>query len=459
MSDEEKVDVTNEEDQMQIMMQPDADTVLVAESDLAGLDSPKALAIADFDDSKIKILGHREIPMAMRSQRGKAGIVALLENLYVVPGLNARLPTQEWEDHIEWLTGQIIAEGFREDCPLLVFPTIDASGQQKYGIISGESRYQAALRAAKRGFPITSVPIVLSAEGLSMEDMSVQLATSNSGKPFTPIELSYLAQRFSKWGRDVPEIAKILKFSENYIQQLLRIARAPNKVREMIKSGAVSFQSALVALNKDSTTAVEQLEKSVAMAKAAGKTRVTSKFLPEKQAQKASRTFAPEMHSFLQKLRNNEGMMGLLDDEDRVEIENLLGKIDEIANATPESIAKSKAEAAAKKQASQEARAQKKADKVAKDAERERKKADKLAKEAEAARKKAEKEAKKQAEAAAKKESAKAKPAAKATPKPAAKVTSKPETRSSGTSTTTTRIKDGAATVTDDDDVQQHPAD
>ena len=36
MSDEEKVDVTNEEDQMQIMMQPDADTVLVAESDLAG---------------------------------------------------------------------------------------------------------------------------------------------------------------------------------------------------------------------------------------------------------------------------------------------------------------------------------------------------------------------------------------------------------------------------------------
>ena len=448
MTDGEKqVNETTQEDALRIVQQPNADIVFATPSDIEQFDSEKAREIAEFDDSKIKILGHRDFSMEVRSERGKANQTVRIENFYIVPGLNARLKTPEWEAHIEYLTGRILEEGFRDDCPLLVFPTEDTAGNQKYGIISGESRYHAVNRAIKRGAPIKSIPVVLCPEGSSMEEMSVQVATSNSGKPFTPLELSLLAQRFAKWRKDPAEIAGLLKVSTNYVNQMLRIAAAPHEVRAMIQDGHVSFGTALAALTNDTTTAVDSLRKGVAMAKAAGKTRLTNKFLPEKQAQKAARTFSPEMHAILKRIQANEMTMGLIDDEDRNAINDLVSKIDEMASATPESIAEAKAKKDAEAQAKKELSVQKK--KIA---------AENKAK-VKATREAAEK--KRQAKTAAAEEKAAAKAAsaqAKAPKAPkTAKTISKPQT-AGGNATTRVRTKDDeGARMQDHEDFQSHP--
>ncbi|KGG87397.1 hypothetical protein P245_20250 [Comamonas thiooxydans] len=466
MSDgEQQVEVTSTKDQVQIAQQPSADIVFATPSDIEAFDSEKARAIAEFDDSRIKILSNREVSVTVRGERGKANPSIRLENFFIVPGLNARLQTQEWEDHIEWLTGQILKEGFREDCPLLVFPTLDESGQHKYGIISGESRFHAATRAAKRGAPIVSLPVVLTSEGSSMEEMSIQVATSNTGKPFTPLELALLAQRFAKWRKEPAEIARFMKVSTNYVHQLLRIASAPHQVRAMIQDGTVSFGTALAAINADSTTAVESLQKGVAMAKAAGKGRLTNKFLPEKQAEKAARTFSPEMHAFLKRLQSNELTMGLMEDEDRTALNDLVKKIEEMANATPESIAQAKAEkdAAAKEKKEEQARKKK----LAAD-----NKAKALARKQEAAAKRENKRAEKNQKdqdqnqsAIGRGTSAKAttgKKAADGANKPSkgkANATSQAQA-SAGTSKATVRIRDGADLGgSEDDDAQRHPDD
>lgn len=468
MSDGEKqVEATSTEDQVLIAQQPSPDIVFATPSDVEAFDSEKARAIAEFDDSRIKILSNREVSVTVRGERGKANPSIRLENFFIVPGLNARLQTQEWEEHIEWLTGQILKEGFREDCPLLVFPTLDESGQHKYGIISGESRFHAATRAAKRGAPIVSLPVVLTSEGSSMEEMSIQVATSNTGKPFTPLELALLAQRFAKWRKEPAEIARFMKVSTNYVHQLLRIASAPHQVRAMIQDGTVSFGTALAAINADSTTAVESLQKGVAMAKAAGKGRLTNKFLPEKQAEKAARTFSPEMHAFLKRLQSNELTMGLMEDEDRTALNDLVKKIEEMANATPESIAQAKAEKDAEAKRKKEESASKK--KLAAE-----NKAKALARKQEAAAKRANKQAEKNQKAHGQNQSAvgsgtstnakatagkKAVDGANKPSKGKANATSQAQA-SGGTSKATVRVRDGADLGgSEDDDAQRHPDD
>lgn len=412
-----------DEDALMLQMRPSADTVLLTDDELSEIDSDKAEKMKNFDDSKVKILNNQDFPIDIRGSRNRATQAVALENFYIVEGLNVRLNTSSWSEHINWLANQIIAEGFREDFPLLVFPTTNASGEQSYGIISGESRYHAALLAKKRGADIKTLPVVLAAEGLSIEEMNIQLATSNTGKAFTPLELALLAQRFSKWQRTPTQIAQILNLSLNYVCQLLKIAKAPNKVRAMIQDGSVPFHVALSAVNTDQTTAVAVLEKGVQQAKAAGKERMTAKFMPENQIKKAERTFAPEMKSVLQELFSNEALMQFMDDETRVKIEDVLSKITTMSSETPES----KAKALELKKAAQ---AKKKADKAAA----------KLAKEAA-------KEAAKLAKASSKPASPGRKPA-----------TAKQESKQTH-SKSTVRVPDKSQCQDQGEDFQSHPED
>lgn len=356
------------EEQVQLFLQPDlSNVVAVTTSEVDQIDSAKAQKMLDFDDSGIRVLNHSDIPVIMRSTRLKAPLSVALNDLYIVPGMNPRLDTEEWNQHIDWLAGQIQKDGFRDDCPLLVFATTEpGTNRPVYGIISGESRFHAVGRANKRGAQITAIPVTLAAEGMSIEEMTVQLATSNTGKPFSPLEQAVLAQRFSKWGRDLKEIAAILKVSSAYVSQLLKIAKAPNKVRAMLQEGSISFGAALSALNADPTTAVAALEQTAAAAKAAGKKTGTSKFMPEQQATKAARAYAPQMQNLLKKIKSNEGAFALMDDEVREAVESLLEEIQKMAERKPEEIAKAAAEKKAEKDANRAKRLAAKAEKEAK---------------------------------------------------------------------------------------------
>lgn len=433
----------NEEPVQLFLQQDQTDVVTVSTSEIDQMESPKAQKMLDFDDSAIRVLGHNEIPVLMRSTRLKAPLSVALNDLHIVPGMNPRFDTEEWNQHIEWLAGQIQQEGYRDDCPLLVFATTEpGTNRPVYGIISGESRFRAVERANKRGAQILAVPVTLVPEGMSIEEMNMQLATSNTGKPFSPLELAVLAQRFSKWGREPKEIAKILKVSTAYVNQLLKISKAPNKVRSMLQEGSISFGAALTALNADPTTAVAKLQQTAAAAKAAGKKTGTSKFMPEQQATKAARAYAPQMQTLLQKIQSDDGAFALMDDQVRAAVIELLAEIQKMSEKKPEDIAKAKADKEAEREAK---KAKRLADKAAKAEQtaKNKAKADKTPEQKSA-----------DAELGAQPQNPGDKPSKPARKKPASKTAA---AKRSGSSGSTMRIR--VPGEQHEDDVQTHPED
>lgn len=361
---------SQDEDSLAVVMAPDLPHIAVTPSEVEAFNSESAGAMREFDDSQVPIMPFNSFPIELRSSRGKSNLLVKYEDLHVVPGLNFRLPTAEWEEHIEWLTNEIATNGFREDCPLLVFPTKEnGSGRLVYGIISGESRYHAVGRANKRGAAIDALPAVLAPEGLSLEEMACMLATSNTGKPFSALEQAYAAQRFSRWGRSKTEIATLLKVTRTYVSQLLVVAAAPHAIREKISSGQIAFQAVYSALKEDPSTAAKRIEEGISAAKRAGRDRVTPKFMQD-QTIKAARAFAPKMQTVLQSLIKNEGIFALLDQDIQNEIAAVLKEIDEQAKRDPAEEAKKKAELKAERKAEAERKkAKKKADAEAKNAE------------------------------------------------------------------------------------------
>lgn len=85
-------------DEFHLVMQPDADTLSITTSEVDQAESAKAQSMREFDDSKIRVMGHKDVPMDVRSSRGKPSQLVNLDNLYIVPGMNVRLDTPEWND-------------------------------------------------------------------------------------------------------------------------------------------------------------------------------------------------------------------------------------------------------------------------------------------------------------------------------------------------------------------------
>ncbi|QXW20360.1 hypothetical protein KXJ72_17490 (plasmid) [Comamonas aquatica] len=368
MTEETTNTPATDENAVSLAMKPGPDVLVLSTSEVDLNESDKAIATREFDDSTLRIMTVRDLPPELRQSRGRASQLIPVGDLYVVPGMNARLPTPEWEAHIEWLTGQILENGFREDCPILAFPTQDDKGKPVLGIISGESRYRAVLRANKRGANIQTLPTIFAPEGMSAEEMSIQVATSNGGKEFTPLELANLALRFSKYGRKPSEIAKILKVTSTYVMSLLTISRAPHKVRAMLADGTVAFQVALDAMKKDPTTAVAVLEKGVAAANKAGQKKLTRQFTADHQVQKAVRANAPKMKDVLTAITKNEGVFALMDEDIQQQIKAVLTEIEEMASKTPEDIAKEREAKKAERLAAKKKEREEKAAQKAKDA-------------------------------------------------------------------------------------------
>ena len=58
--------------------------------------------------------------------------------------------------------------------------------------------------------------------------------------------------------------------------------------------------------------------------------------MPEQQATKAARAYAPQMQNLLKKIKSNEGAFALMDDEVREAVESLLEEIQKMAERKPE---------------------------------------------------------------------------------------------------------------------------
>lgn len=192
------------------------------------------------------------------------------DKIRVLPGVNIRLQGPARDAHVRWLADQIKLHGFYQDKPLTGYVAIEG-GEQVVYLLDGGCRYDAANLAIAEGAPLTTLPVVFRDRSSSMADLTIALFNSNEGKPFTVLEKALGAKRLKTYGQTDGEIAANLGITAAYVGQLLTLAGAPKKIRDMLQAGEVSATNAIKMIGKHGAGAADALDKAVKKAKDKGK--------------------------------------------------------------------------------------------------------------------------------------------------------------------------------------------
>ena len=301
--------------------------IVLTHSELDALDSDRAEDIQNFTDDAIIQVKAKDLGKRYLGDRDANTMFVSLDDIRIYKGLNPRLPSAQWNAHIDELARSIAEHGFWEFKPLYTFAAKNGKNNVLF-IADGESRYRAALKARDElGADITTVPVRLAPESMSIEDIIMQLAPANETRSFSPLEKGLLAQRMITYRKTIPEIAVNLKCSTEYVHQLLLLAASPSKVRQMVSDGSVPAALAIeVMRGPEPEKAVENLQKAVAIAKAQGKAKATAQHMPDYAQKRAVTSNSTGLHTVVQKLQTSESFL-LLEEGLREEIQTLLAKI------------------------------------------------------------------------------------------------------------------------------------
>ncbi len=192
----------------------------------------------------------------------------------VMEGFNVRVRNSDYAIHICEIGESILSNGYMKDKPLSGF-VANEGGQNIIYVTDGHSRLEAVAYANERGAQITTVPVVTKPAGTSIEDLTVGLGTSATGRPLMPIEKAQVVKRLVGYGMEEAVIAKRLGITVGYVGDLLKLIAAPKKIRAMVESGQVSASNATDAIKKHGSNASDVLTEKLDAAMAAGKTKIT----------------------------------------------------------------------------------------------------------------------------------------------------------------------------------------
>lgn len=200
-----------------------------------------------------------------------------IDRLRIIPGYNARPKDEDYKAAVREYADSFKANGYDQTKPMAGF-VIEENGEHYIGLTDGHTRYEAIALANKEGAEIEIVPVTTHPRGTSMEDITVALVTANSGRPLKPYGVAVVCKRLVGYGMDVSEIARRLSLTKPYVDALLGLLASPKALREMVSSGQVSATLAMETVKKVGTKeATKAITKGVAVAKKAGKDKVTAK--------------------------------------------------------------------------------------------------------------------------------------------------------------------------------------
>lgn len=232
-----------------------------------------------------------------------SGIISVQpEDLRVYDGFNPRHDSEALRAHIRSIADSIISEGYYLDKPMAGFAGFEGKKPVIY-VTEGGCRLQATLLAIQDGAQLTEVPVALKSKATSMEDLVVALVRGNEYKAFTPIELAICCKRLANYNWPTPRIAQSFGISPEYVSQLLTLAGAPKIIRDKVISGEFTAAVALQALRDHGGDAADVLTDALAKAQAEGKTKLTSRYMPEQIRKKAIVKSAPKMYEAIEQVR------------------------------------------------------------------------------------------------------------------------------------------------------------
>lgn len=237
-------------------------------------------------------IGSGNVTKAMAAAQVKAPpkgdpFMAPIDSINVMDDFNVRVTgTPASEEAMGELVQSIIANGFYNHKPLAVFVATDAGANVLF-IKDGHRRFEAVRRANARITELNAVegaeqrpliealPVIASPAG-SLEDMMIEMAQSNTGAPLTMFEKGLLAKRLIDADMAKDDIAARLSMTERHLNNVLLLASAPQKLRDLIVSDKVTPTTGL-KLMRDPKTAAAKATEMVKASEAKGKPKAQPK--------------------------------------------------------------------------------------------------------------------------------------------------------------------------------------
>lgn len=187
-------------------------------------------------------------------------------DIKIEKGFNPRLYTlRENREHLDALKLSIKEMGVR--VPLLVRWDV---GSEQAILIDGECRLRACLELIQEGVEIKSVPVMQEPAGNEADRLLLAI-TTNTGKPLSMAESGAAFRRLGAYGWELHEIATRTGHTVRYVKEALELSDAPEEVKALVSSGAVTPALARKTLKEKGDSAGAVLKEKVAAAKAKGK--------------------------------------------------------------------------------------------------------------------------------------------------------------------------------------------
>ncbi len=279
------------------------------------------------------------------------------DEVEMVEGFNARVDdSPENEAHIEALTQSMLKEGYYRDQPISIMIVQGEDGERRV-VTNGHSRVKAARRARALGAPIQTIPAVTEDRSVSMEDLTVKLYRSNTGKQLSPYETGLVCKRLSRYNWETKDIAEKLNLDVQWVESLLMLVGSPRSIREAVIAGEISATNAIDVLKKYGSEAVAQLEKMRAAAQAQGSVKITARHSEANQRkgmQRALKKHGEELFGAISKVKSDPAYASL-NEETRQLLEQLMAPIQTALEKDMKKAAQLEAEAEAGTLASNQA--------------------------------------------------------------------------------------------------------
>lgn len=159
--------------------------------------------------------------------------------------------------HLDELKGSIREQGVLN--PLML--RYDA-GKKAGIVVDGECRLRAVLELIAEGTQIDAVPCIQVPGGNEAERLVIAL-TANTGKPLSKWECGIAFQKLERFGWTADKIAKKMGYTERFVKEAVELSDAPEEVKAMLSSRAVTPSLALDHIRRNGSKAVETLKAKV----------------------------------------------------------------------------------------------------------------------------------------------------------------------------------------------------
>ncbi len=246
--------------------------------------------------------------------------------IHVIDGFNVRTKNQAYFDHIRFLADSMKSEGYKAEHPLSGYVARHGEESVIY-VTDGHCRLAGVDLAIEEGAEIDLIPVVVASQARDIQDMTVGLVLSNTGKPLEPLEKAAVCKRLIGFNFSEEQIAKRLNFTLQYVKDLLLLIGSPIELRQLVAEGKIAATTAIQMLYKHGDKAVEMIREGMDRAAASGKEKVTKRFMADPNLKFVKKS-APAFYDVVQDIRKDPAFDGLSDSL-REKVDALLNSIEE----------------------------------------------------------------------------------------------------------------------------------